>query len=130
MASLEARLSVGQSGGPGSPTARVELVNRGGESVSVDATAVRSPSLSLRVRDADGETVALPPPPDRRERVDLVEIPPNGVHRVVFGGFLPSWTPRGVYTVQFRTVLPVPEGGETADGEVVESDWVELRIGV
>lgn len=130
MASLEARLSVGQSGGPGSPTARVELVNRGGESVSVDATAVRSPSISLHVRNAEGAAVALPTPPDRQDRVDLVEIPPNGVHRVVFGGFLPSWTARGVYKVQFRTVLPPAEGAEAEDGEVVESDWVELRIGV
>lgn len=127
MASLVARLTVGLGAGPGSPTARVELANRGGESVSVDAAAVRSPSLSLRVRDANGGAVPLSSPPTPGDRIELVEIPPNGVHRVVFGGFLPSWTPRGVYEVQFRTVLPSPEGEE---GQTVESDWVELRIGV
>lgn len=100
--------------------ATCRLSNAGPEPVTINESAVSSPSLVLEIQDAAGAPVLLPPPPIPPERPLLSRLDPGQHRSVDFSGFLPSWTEAGDYRVRCRYLL--------GSGDAVVSDWVPLRM--
>ena len=106
---------------PEEVVARVELRNRSAAPVQIDLWPLRSPSLTIEIRDASDQPVRLPPPPVPGGGQELQELPPDGTTQLEYRNFLPPWIERGHYRVRFRFVHSAASR--------VESAWQYLEIG-
>ena len=128
--SLEARLTVR----PGEARRREEfiaegaLVNVGDEGLVLNLAPLGAPSLALEIVDSAGSPVHLPPPPVPGAEVPRAEIMPGRSYTMKYPGFVPQWTPPGIYRARLRyTYRPASPAPREWTGLVV-SEWVEFSI--
>jgi hypothetical protein len=97
--------------------------------VQLDLWPLRSPSLTIEIRDASDQPVRLPPPPVPGGGQEPHELPPDGTTRLEYRNFLPPWIDRGHYRVRFRYVQSAAPAVANAFGGRVESAWQHFEIG-
>jgi hypothetical protein len=107
-------------------TARGTLVNRGSNAVRINLEPLGSPSLAVEIVDAEQSPVLLPPPPVPGGEPRRAELRPGERYSVEFAGFVPQWTPPGVYRARLRYV--VGESGEQQWTGHLVSGWAEFVI--
>ena len=96
------------------------LRNASNTHVQLDLWPLRSPSLTIEIRDASDQPVRLPPPPVPGGGQEQHELPPGGTIQLEYRNFLPPWIERGHYRVRFRYVQSASR---------VESAWQDIEIG-
>jgi hypothetical protein len=127
---LTAELSLpAKARSPEEVVAVIELRNAGNAPVQLDLWPLRSPSLTIEIRDASDQPVHLPPPPVPGGGHEPLELPPDGTTRLEYRNFLPAWIDRGHYRVRFRYVQSAAPAVANAFGGRVESAWRHFEIG-
>ena len=104
------------------------LINHGSEALILNLMPLIAPSLALEIADAAGAPVLLPPPPVPGGEIRTVEVTPGRSYTVEYPGFVPQWTPPGVYRARLRYIYQpsTPTPGEWT-GKVT-SDWAAFKI--
>lgn len=104
--------------------------NGTGREVRLNTLALRAPSLSLQVRDAQGNAVRLGPPPTPAADDGVVgreRLAPGEALTLGYAAIFGDEPPAGRYSIALRCALsPGPAGGDWEG--VLESAWVKFSI--
>ena len=116
---------------PAEAAVEVTLTNAGAEPAALDLSHAHIPSLALEIRDAEGRTVLLPPPPVPKAedvRGAQVTLAPGESHRIVLALALDAYQPGGRYQVRFRGGRPSARDAVASTAEALASDWVPIVL--
>ena len=116
---------------PAEAAVEVTLTNAGAEPATLDLSHAHIPSLALEIRDAEGRTVLLPPPPVPKAedvRGAQVALAPGESHRIVLALPFDVYQPGGRYQVRFRDGGPSARSAAAATGGALASDWVSIVL--
>ena len=115
---------------PAEAAVEVAFTNAGDEPARLDLSHAHIPSLALEVRDPEGRTVLLPPPPvPKAEDVRApVTLAPGQSHRIALGLPLDTYQPGGRYQVRFRDGRPAVREAAAATSGALASDWVPIVL--